>query len=365
MTASQASTPVASVTVAVAKVSKRKINRDMTKCMLCGRCRNICPTGSIKLDTEEKGLCTNCNLCAEVCPVKAIDSYEGKIKPEEIGLHYTKMQSYLDRKIKINCVNCMECYEQCPAGAIYYEEDKLLIKKGDAGASIINCSLCSLCARSCPTNALKFELNRIKLVPDFCVLCGECVRVCPTQTMRLKDRYPEGACVMCGRCVKTCPVGALSIKTVSWEGAIDDGCIRCGTCSKVCPTFAITFDPTTMGKPVVDISKCILCEICAADCPANSIKIRCNLPERKLETHSIQINRNLCVGCDLCVDACKVALKGDPATYLKDGLAYVDEKRCIGCGACATTCPAECIRVVKIYDKKRVAGQASDVVILP
>jgi len=99
--------------------------------------------------------------------------------------------------------------------------------------------------------------------------------------------------------------------------------------------------------------------------PVNAIKIRCNLPERKLERHSIKINQSLCVGCGLCVDACKITLKGEPAMSLKDGLAYVNETRCIGCGACATTCPAECIRVVKIYDKKRVAGQASDVVILP
>ncbi|MEJ5293101.1 MAG: 4Fe-4S binding protein [Candidatus Methanosuratincola sp.] len=347
------------------QIAKRKIFRDMSKCMLCGRCRNFCPTGAIKFDVEEKGKCTHCNLCAEVCPVKAIDSYEGKIKPEEIGLHYSKMQSYSDRKVKVNCVTCMRCYENCPVKAIVIEDGKPFIKKGDANTSIINCSLCSLCVKSCPTDALSFQLGRVKLNPELCVLCGECVRVCPPKTMYLKDRYPGGYCVMCGRCVKSCPVGALSIKTVSWDGRITDDCIRCGTCSRVCPTEAISFNPITEKKPVVDVSKCILCEICASDCPKNAIPIRCSLPERKLVEHRIYVNRDMCIGCALCVEACKITLKGDHAPYLKDGLAYIDEKKCIGCGACATTCPAECIRVVKVYDTKYVSGRADDVVVFP
>ncbi|MEN3015927.1 MAG: 4Fe-4S binding protein [Candidatus Methanosuratincola petrocarbonis] len=44
------------------QVTKRKISRDMTKCMLCGRCRNFCPTGAIRFTVEEKGKCTHCNL---------------------------------------------------------------------------------------------------------------------------------------------------------------------------------------------------------------------------------------------------------------------------------------------------------------
>jgi len=206
--------------VKAAQVSKRKIYRDMFKCILCGRCRNVCPTEAIMFTVETRGLCTHCNLCAEVCPVKAIDSYEGKIKPEEAGKPYWKTESYKDRIIKVNCVMCMECYEKCPVGAIYQYDDKLKIRKGDAGASIINCTLCSLCAMACPNGALKFETNRIRLNPALCTLCGECVRACPPQTMYLKDRYPAGYCTMCGRCIKSCPVGALSIRTVSWEGNI-------------------------------------------------------------------------------------------------------------------------------------------------
>jgi ferredoxin len=221
MMTAQSTAALASAPAPKTKASKRKIYRDMSKCILCGRCRNACPTKSIRFTLENRGLCTHCNLCAEVCPVKAIDSFETKIKPEDYGKKYFLTSTYKERVIKFNCVKCMQCYERCPTGAIYLDNGELKIRRGDAGASIINCSLCTLCCLACPTAALKFELGRVKLNADLCVLCGECVRVCPPQTIYLKDRYPGGYCVLCGRCVRSCPVGALSIKTQSWEGEIE------------------------------------------------------------------------------------------------------------------------------------------------
>jgi len=88
------------MTQKVLQISKRKIFRDFSKCILCGRCRNICPTKAIKFSVKILGICTHCNLCAEICPVRAIESFEGKITQEEFGKPYFNSKSYKERIIK-------------------------------------------------------------------------------------------------------------------------------------------------------------------------------------------------------------------------------------------------------------------------
>lgn len=63
----------------------------------------------------------------------------------------------------------------------------------------------------------------------------------------------------------------------------------------------------------------------------------------------VTVDRNLCKGCELCVNACPrkiLALSKDtinakgyhPATV-------VDEEKCIGCAMCAMMCPDVAIKV--------------------
>lgn len=54
----------------------------------------------------------------------------------------------------------------------------------------------------------------------------------------------------------------------------------------------------TSGKITNDMTKCILCGLCARQCPAQSIEV-----DRK-ETKSWSINRDTCIQCGACIDAC-------------------------------------------------------------
>ncbi len=339
-------------------VTKRKIVRDLEKCALCGLCSYKCPPNAIKFMTAAPGICTECGLCVEVCPIKAVDPKTGTFKP--------------------SCTKCMRCLRECPVGAIYVEGDHLAIRKGDPQAFIVNCTLCTLCVQNCPRGALVYDGIRIKFNPEKCDGCGRCEEVCPVGTIKVikEQQSVIGWCMFCGYCVRICPTKALSIKTVQWDGSISDSCIRCGVCVSVCPTKAIRFDPITMGKPQVDLSKCILCELCASHCPVNAIPILQTLPKREFLGGRITIHEDQCVGCGLCETACLNVNKEFTAIKVegyvveengvkKGGVAKVDLEKCTKCGACATICPADCIKVVRIYDDSKVSGIAEKVVMIP
>jgi len=51
-----------------------------------------------------------------------------------------------------------------------------------------------------------------------------------------------------------------------------------------------------------------------------------------------KVNKDTCVGCGSCVDACPVT-----AIKLNSDKAEVSEGDCIECGACVGTCPCEAI----------------------
>ena len=52
------------------------------------------------------------------------------------------------------------------------------------------------------------------------------------------------------------------------------------------------------------------------------------------KTGTIRVNRELCVGCGLCVESCPQG-----AITLRQRTAVIDGARCRGCGICLQVCP--------------------------
>ena len=140
------------------------------RCVRCGNCYSLCPTGVLKPSTaflSESGLwtpmlderpahCTlNCNLCAEVCPTDALHTPTER-EIQILGLGAT---ARVDRGTCISwskAKDCMKCQAACPiVGAIVSTREYVVAHRN---------------AR---------EVNVPHVVADLCIGCEQCVRVCP------------------------------------------------------------------------------------------------------------------------------------------------------------------------------------------
>jgi ferredoxin len=66
--------------------------------------------------------------------------------------------------------------------------------------------------------------------------------------------------------------------------------------------------------------------------PAHAIKAR----------YHAEIDPELCVGCETCIERCQMN-----AIKMRKDKSKVNPKRCIGCGNCVVVCPSEAIQLVK------------------
>lgn len=57
------------------------------------------------------------------------------------------------------------------------------------------------------------------------------------------------------------------------------------------------------------------------------------------------INKELCTGCETCVDECSVG-----AILMEEDIAFIKEDECIRCGVCHDVCPEDAVR----HDGERI-----------
>lgn len=70
---------------------------------------------------------------------------------------------------------------------------------------------------------------------------------------------------------------------------------------------------------------------------------------------AVDINRERCKGCDLCVVACPTDVLSLQSKEVNDRgyhFAYMlNPDNCIGCASCALVCPDACIEVYRLVEK--------------
>jgi ferredoxin len=57
----------------------KSVSQNTEKCIHCGTCTGVCPTGALHLDREswrvvfDAELCNGCEICVSACPVRAME----------------------------------------------------------------------------------------------------------------------------------------------------------------------------------------------------------------------------------------------------------------------------------------------------
>jgi ech hydrogenase subunit F len=78
------------------KITRGRVENDISNCIFCGICSKRCPTYAIVVTKEPKEWeidtlkCCTCNLCVEVCPKKCLsmdNHYAPPVTEKTMGIH--------------------------------------------------------------------------------------------------------------------------------------------------------------------------------------------------------------------------------------------------------------------------------------
>jgi MauM/NapG family ferredoxin protein len=142
-----------------------KENDLLSKCIRCGECVRICPTGALHPSVAEAGVegfwtpvliaragyCQfSCNACGQICPVEAIPNLPLAEKQQQVlGAAYVN---------KDRCIawsdhqECLVCEEMCPLPEKAITVDYSEFSGGAPVVDRTRCIGCGTCEYKCPVN---------------------------------------------------------------------------------------------------------------------------------------------------------------------------------------------------------------------
>jgi len=122
-------------------------------------------------------------------------------------------------------------------------------------------------------------------------------------------------------------------------------CIGLGNCARACKFGAMHI---VNGVAKVDRDKCVGCMACADACPKKIIdlipvskKVHVNCVNKDKGPAVMKVCSNGCIGCRMCEKTCKF-----DAIHVVDGVAKIDYDKCKNCKMCTKACPKGCIEPV-------------------
>ena len=351
------------------------ISVDLSTCILCGLCVRRCPTSAIAVDRAKgtwsinRQSCVVCGNCLDVCHKHSLFKTDENIatdgvqvyqKAETLKEDLPKAEAPKEGEPKTDAVKAQESrVENVPAKAPSTEPSaeampiKVTAQEGIC-VDMSSCVLCGICAKKCPTIAI--EVDRATKIwtirRDECVLCENCISVCPKKSLTRDALTDEGGIQTYAK-PEVPKAAALKTEIPRGDGVQIDmsSCVLCGICAKQCPTNAIEVDRKAKIW-TIRRGDCTLCENCVDICPKDSLSKGGNLdigmqtyekPVPKVEVpkdapkgEGVEIDMSSCVLCGICAKKCPtsaIAVDRQNKTWT------IHRSDCTLCESCVTACP--------------------------
>ena len=184
-------------------------------CIGLGTCKKYCNFDAISIIDgvaiidEEK--CVMCGKCIDICP-KSIINRKPSSKEVVVECSSEDFGKTVKEKCSVGCIGCGLCKKACLFDAIEFENkiSKINYEK---------CVECMECVRKCPTKVIKGDVSnkkKVKIDNELCIGCTICKKQCKFDAIQgeLKEKHSvdESKCVGCHLCMQKCPKKA--IKTI-------------------------------------------------------------------------------------------------------------------------------------------------------
>ena len=181
-------------------------------CLGLGTCKDVCKFDAIKIINgiavidEEK--CVLCGKCMEVCP-KGIITKKPLRQEIVVECNSQDFGKSVKEKCSVGCIGCGLCVKACKFDAIIFENK---IAKIDYE----KCVGCMECVKKCPTKVISGDLSKKKKLiidEDLCIGCTICKKQCKFDAIqgevKQKHKIDQEKCVGCQLCMKKCPKKAI------------------------------------------------------------------------------------------------------------------------------------------------------------
>jgi polyferredoxin len=271
--------PVGTLLGLLSKISIFRIKFDEAVCTRCGRCAIGCKSSCIDFLKHNIDItrCVDCFNCINICQDKAISYGAVKLKTQEHQTDESKRKLILSTVLVLfglpNNGSGQEKAAPKPKKESTVKENRTFPVCPPGAGSIQDfntwCTACSLCINACPNGVLQPSISQYRISgfmqpvmnyhKSFCTYnCTVCTEICPTNALHPlaleakkltqlgKAIFIKDNCIVktektaCGACSESCPTKAVYM--IPYEGNLvipevnGDICIGCGHCEFACPT---------------------------------------------------------------------------------------------------------------------------------